>query len=345
MVRELNARAAGDVRSWQSASPRAWQRMRLLIAFVLRRLAHAALTLFAAATLIFAATSLLPGNIAATILGQSATPSAVQSLEHELALDRPLAQRYGDWLGALLHGDAGRSFTTRTPVMQSVLPRLANTLLLAGAAAALALPLALAAGVAAALNRDGLLDRALLALMRVSVALPEFFTGYLLILLFAVAHAWLPSSAANFGADGPARENLAALALPCATLALAVIGHMASMIRAALIDVLAQPYIEMARLKGLGTARIVWRHALPCAVAPIANIVALNLAWLTVGAVVVETIFVWPGLGQYMVDSVSKRDIPAVQACGIAFAAIYAGLNLAADLVAMLFDPRLRPHR
>jgi peptide/nickel transport system permease protein len=109
--------------------------------------------------------------------------------------------------------------------------------------------------------------------------------------------------------------------------------------------VLAQPYIEMARLKGLGAARIVWRHALPCAVAPIANIVALNLAWLTVGAVVVETIFVWPGLGQYMVDSVSKRDIPAVQACGVIFAAIYTGLNLAADLVAMLFDHRLRPSR
>ncbi|WP_176300607.1 ABC transporter permease [Burkholderia vietnamiensis] len=337
MVRELNARAARDGRSWQ--------RTRLLTAFVLRRLAQGALTLFAAATLIFAATSLLPGNIAATILGQSATPSAVQSLEGELALDQPLAQRYGDWLGALLHGDAGKSFTTRTPVMQSVLPRLANTLLLAGAAAALALPLALAAGVAAALNPGSLLDRGLLTLMRVSVALPEFFTGYLLILLFAVAHAWLPSSAANFGADSSARENLTALVLPCATLALAVIGHMASMIRAALIDVLAQPYIEMARLKGVGTARIVWRHALPCAVAPIANIVALNLAWLTVGAVVVETIFVWPGLGQYMVDSVSKRDIPAVQACGVVFAAIYTGLNLAADLVAMLFDPRLRPHR
>ncbi|CAG9202246.1 Peptide/nickel transport system permease protein [Paraburkholderia tropica] len=341
MVRELNARAAPAVRVWQ----RAWQRTRPMTAFVLRRLAHAALTLFATATLIFAATSLLPGNIAATILGQSATPSAVQSLEHELALDRPLAQRYGDWLGALLHGDAGKSFTTRTPVMQSVLPRLANTLLLAGAAAAIALPLALAAGIAAALNPGSLVDRVVLTLMRVSVALPEFFTGYLLILLFAVAHAWLPSSAANFGADGSARDNLAALALPCATLALAVIGHMASMIRAALIDVLAQPYIEMARLKGLGAARIVWRHALPCAIAPIANIVALNLAWLTVGAVVVETIFVWPGLGQYMVDSVSKRDIPAVQACGVVFAAIYTGLNLAADLVAMLFDPRLRPTR
>ncbi|WP_200660446.1 MULTISPECIES: ABC transporter permease [Paraburkholderia] len=301
----------------------------------MKRAAQGAATLFVAATLIFAATNLLPGNIAATILGQSATPSAVAAMERELGLDQPLLHRYASWLDQLAHGDFGVSYTTQTPVAESIAPRLAKTVVLAVSAAVIAIPLSLILGMLAVLRRGGSLDRGIVFLMRLSVALPEFFTGYLLILVFSVALSWLPSSAA-------AANSVAALALPCATLVLAIVGHMTSMTRAALIDVMSQPFIEMAGLKGLPRRRVIWRHALPNAVAPIVTIVALNLAYLTVGAVVVETIFVYPGLGQYMVDSVVKRDVPAVQACGVIFGAIYVALNLLADLIALAANPRLR---
>lgn len=343
MVRELNAALMPGVRR-RGVAP--------VLRLAARRIAQGCVTLFAAATLIFVGTNLLPGNIAANILGQSATPSAVRAMQHELGLDRPVAVRYGSWVRDLAHGNLGTSYTTRTSVAQAVLPRLVNTLVLAAAAGAIALPLSLCLGMLAALNRGGWLDRVIVASMRLSVALPEFFTGYLLILVFSVMLAWLPSSAAITGGDagsdtgfGNFAAHAAALALPCITLVVAILGHMTSMIRTALTDVLAQPFIEMAQLKGLSRGHIIWRHALPNAIAPIVSVVALNLAYLTAGAVVVETIFVYPGLGQYMVDSVLKRDVPAVQACAVIFGAIYVGLNLLADLVALASNPRLREGR
>ncbi|XAH25343.1 ABC transporter permease [Xylophilus sp. GW821-FHT01B05] len=332
MVRELSAGVWARGGNYRIAP---------LVLLVARRMALGVVTLFAAATLIFAGTNLLPGNIAATILGQSATPSAVQAMEHELGLDRPVLERYRSWLGQLAHGDLGISYTTRTSVAQSIAPRLASTLLLAASAAAIAIPASLALGMLAVLNRGGWIDRAIISVMRLSVALPEFFTGYLLILVFSVALEWLPSSAAG-GASQGLSASMAALALPCATLVLAILGHMASMTRTALTDLMAQPFVEMAQLKGLSRARVIWRHALPNAVSPIASIIALNVAYLMVGAVVVETIFVYPGLGQYMVDSVVKRDVPAVQACGVIFGAIYVMLNLTADIIALASSPRLR---
>lgn len=312
-----------------------------LLRLCARRILQGIATLFVAVTLIFAGTNLLPGNIAATILGQTATPSAVAAMQRELGLDEPLLPRYGHWLGGFAHGDFGDSYTTREPVVQAIAPRLGYTLLLAASAAAIAVPLSLVLGMLAVLNRGGWLDRAILAGSRLSVALPEFFVGYLLIALFSVLLPWLPSSAADAG-SGTLSGWLTSLALPCATLVLAILGHMTSMTRAALSDVMATPFVEMAQLKGLALHRVIFRHALPNAVAPIVSIIALNLAYLTVGAVVVETIFVYPGLGQYMVDSVVKRDVPAVQACGAIFGAIYVGLNLLADLVAIAANPRLR---
>lgn len=323
------------------ATPAQNARRSPLLRLFARRVMQGIATLFVAVTLIFAGTNLLPGNIAATILGQSATPSAVAAMQRELGLDEPLLSRYGRWLGGLAHGDFGDSYTTRVPVVQAIAPRLGYTLLLAASAAAIAVPLSLVLGMLAVLNRGGWLDRAILAGSRLSVALPEFFVGYLLIALFSVLLPWLPSSAADAGSGTPSGW-LTSLALPCATLVLAILGHMTSMTRAALSDVMATPFVEMAQLKGLAPHRVIFRHALPNAVAPIVSIIALNLAYLTVGAVVVETIFVYPGLGQYMVDSVVKRDVPAVQACGVIFGALYVGLNLLADLVAIAANPRLR---
>ncbi|WP_144107849.1 ABC transporter permease [Paraburkholderia sp. BCC1886] len=339
MVRELSAAGRVGRRARATSGGRA-----LLLGLFVRRVVQGILTLFAAVTLIFAGTNLLPGNIAATILGQTATPSAVHAMERELGLDQPVLVRYGRWLGNLAHGEFGDSYTTRAPVGQAVAPRLFYTLVLAASAAFIAVPLSLVLGMLAVLRRGGWLDRCIVAGMRLSVALPEFFIGYLLIALFSVSLQWLPSSAADAG-SGSLGAWFTSLALPCATLVLAILGHMTSMTRAALLDVMAQPFVEMAQLKGLPPRRVIVRHALPNAIAPIVSIVALNLAYLTVGAVVVETIFVYPGLGQYMVDSVVKRDVPAVQACGVVFGALYVGLNLLADLVSIAANPRLRHPR
>ncbi|MBW0447785.1 ABC transporter permease [Paraburkholderia phenoliruptrix] len=335
MVRQLSA-ALPRRTVFGSRSP--------LLRLFVQRVVQGIVTLFAAVTLIFAGTNLLPGNIAATILGQSATPSAVHAMERELGLDQPVLVRYGRWLGGIARGDFGNSYTTRVPVAEAIEPRLVYTLVLAAAAALIAVALSLVLGMLAVLRQGGWIDRCIVAGMRLSVALPEFFVGYLLIALFSVSLQWLPSSAAD-AASGTASAWLTSLALPCATLVLAILGHMTSMTRAALIDVMAQPFVEMARLKGLPHGRVILRHALPNAIAPIVSIIALNLAYLTVGAVVVETIFVYPGLGQYMVDSVVKRDVPAVQACGVIFGALYVGLNLFADLVAIGANPRLRHPR
>ncbi|HIE1650193.1 TPA: ABC transporter permease [Burkholderia cenocepacia] len=335
MVRELSAVLLART-AFASRSP--------LLRLFVQRVVQGIVTLFAAVTLIFAGTNLLPGNIAATILGQSAMPSAVHAMERELGLDQPVLVRYGRWLGGLAHGDFGNSYTTRVPVAEAIKLRLFYTLVLAAGAALIAVPLSLVLGMLAVLRQGGWIDRCIVAGMRLSVALPEFFVGYLLIALFSVALQWLPSSAAD-AATGTLSAWLTSLALPCATLVLAILGHMTSMTRAALIDVMAQPFVEMAQLKGLPHGRVIVRHALPNAIAPIVSIIALNLAYLTVGAVVVETIFVYPGLGQYMVDSVVKRDIPAVQASGVIFGALYVGLNLFADLVSIGANPRLRHPR
>lgn len=337
MAGELNA-------GWASRVGRCYLGIPPLVRLACARLTQGLLTLFVAATLIFVGTNLLPGNIAATILGQSATPSAVHAMEHELGLDRSVAVRYGDWLDHIAHGDFGISYTTRSPVSQRIFPRLRNTAVLAASAAFIAIPASLALGMLAVLNRGGWCDRLIVASMRLSISLPEFFTGYLLIMVFSVTLGWLPSGATAASTDGFG-VRVAALVLPCATLVLAILGHMNSMIRMALIDVMSEPFVEMAALKGLSRRYVIRRHALPNAVAPIVSVIALNLAYLMVGAVVVETIFVYPGLGQYMVDSVVKRDVQTVQACGVIFGAIYVVLNLLADLVAIAANPRLRHPR
>jgi peptide/nickel transport system permease protein len=315
-----------------------------LPALILRRLALSLVLLAAVSLLIFMGVEALPGDFATTYLGQSATPQAVANIRAELGLDRPLPVRYVQWLGGVLQGDFGTSWASRMPVAGQIADRLGNSLFLAAVAAVIAIPLAILLGLVAVLTRDTFLDRAINVVTLAAISLPEFFVGYLLILVFAVNFgiATFPSTVFAGMALG---AKLQAVALPVATLVLVVLAHMMRMTRAAIISVLSSAYMETAELKGLGAWRAILRHATPNAIAPIVNVVALNLAYLIVGVVVVEVVFVYPGMGQYMVDAVTVRDMPVVQACGLIFAAVYILLNMVADIIAIVSNPRLRHPR
>ena len=220
------------------------------------------------------------------------------------------------------------------------MPRLKNTLFLAGLTASIAVPLSIILGMLAALYRNSLFDRIVNLVTLTWISVPEFFVAYILMLVLAIQFP-IFYSLANIAPDTPFLERAARSALPAMTLLLVIVAHMMRMTRAAIINLLASPYIETARLKGVSPSRIIYRHALPNALAPIATVVALNLAYLVVGVVVVEVVFVYPGIGQLMVDSVSARDIPVVQACALVFAVTYILLNLLADIVAIVTNPRL----
>lgn len=283
---------------------------------------------------------MLPGDIAEAMLGQSATPETVAALRTQLGMDQMPLQRFISWFGQLLQGDLGVSLANQRPIADLISTRLGNTLLLAAFAAIVSVPIALTLGILTALYRNSWFDRVMNTMALSSVSFPEFFVAYLLILLFSIKLDWLPSMS-NISPDSSISEILVSSILPVITLSLVVIAQMMRMTRAALINLLASPYIEMARLKGIRPARIIFHHALPNALAPIVNVVALNLAYLVVGVVVVEVVFVYPGLGQLLVDSVAKRDIPVVQVCCLIFAMTYISLNTLADVLAIASNPRL----
>ncbi len=314
--------------------------MNSLLKLVLQRLALGVLSLFAVSVIIFLAVGMLPGDIAQAMLGQSATPETVAAFRAQLGLDLPPFTRFAQWLLRLLHGDLGASLANQRPIADLIGARLGNTLSLAALAALVSVPTALVLGMLAALYRNSWFDRLLNTSALSAVSFPEFFVAYLLILVFSVKLGWFPSLS-NLAPDATFGTILERSVLPVATLSLVVIAQMMRMTRAALINLLASPYIEMARLKGICQSRIIWRHALPNALAPIVNVIALNLAYLVVGVVVVEVVFVYPGLGQLLVDSVSKRDIPVVQACSLIFAATYILLNTGADVLSIASNPRL----
>lgn len=316
----------------------------VLLRIVLHRLVAGLLVLLAVSTLIFFATSLLPGDFATEILGQSATPAAVEQLRRHLGLDQPWYWRYLMWLWGILHGNLGTSFASGdgdvTTVAKLIGRSLGNTLFLAGVTAALAVPLAVGLGILSAIRREGWLDRLASMTTLAAISCPEFLMAYILMLFLAVRYH-LFYSLASIGPGMSIVETLQRIALPVLTLTLVIMAHMMRMTRAAIVDVLGHPYIEMARCKGVPRARIVLWHALPNALAPIANVVVFNLSYLVVGVVVVETVFVYPGIGRTMVDAVRTRDIPVVQACALVFAATYILLNLLADIISVLANPRL----
>jgi peptide/nickel transport system permease protein len=311
---------------------------------VLQRIGLGVLTLFAASVLIFIGTEILPGDLASAILQNSATPESLAKLRLDLGLDRPAILRFFDWLFGALHGDFGHSLANGRDVLTEIAPRFANTMFLAAYAAVVAVPLAIGLGLLAAIRQGGVFDRLVNLFTLMTISVPEYFLAYLLIKYVAVDLGWFPSLA-NVTPDTSFTDRLYYAFLPMVTLVLVIVAHMMRMTRASVLSVMASPYIEMAILKGLRKSRIVVRHALPNALAPIISVVALNLAYLVVGVVVVETVFVYPGLGQLMVDETSKHDVPVVQACGLIFAATFIVLNMTADILAILSNPRLRQPR
>ncbi len=318
--------------------------MSKLLKLILGRLALGVATLLVVSLLIFVGVELLPGDLAQQILGQSATAETLAAFRLELGLDQPAYVRYFNWVAGVLHGDFGTSMANGRDVATLIAPRMAKTMFLATYAAAIAVPVALFLGIMVALFRNSIFDRAANVLAISAISLPEFFVAYILILLLAVKASLFPSLA-RIDDTATLGEALYNTFLPALTLILVVIAHMMRMTRAAIINVLASPYIEMARLKGMPPIKIILRHALPNALAPIINVVALTLAYLIVGVVVVEVVFAYPGLGQLLVDAVVKRDFPVVQAVGLFFAATYIVLNLIADVLSIMANPRLRVGR
>jgi peptide/nickel transport system permease protein len=337
---------------------------------VLQRLGLGLITLLVVSVIIFSAIAMLPGDFAKAILGQSATPETVAAFQHEIGLDRPAVERYFAWIGQVAQGDFGSSFASRSgyrrPVAEIIAPRLYNTMFLAVMTAIIAVPLALGLGILAALYRNSWFDRLVNSVTLTTISFPEFFVAYMLVYLvisrdtftateFAQSlPSWLSAginrvinlvpafpTLANVDERTGFWEHVWRAALPSITLTLVIVAHMMRMTRAAIINMLASPYIDMARLKGMSPIIIVLRHALPNAWAPIVTVIAFNLAYLIVGVVVVEVVFVYPGIGQLMVDAVKSRDVPVVQACALIFAATYILLNLAADVISIATNPRL----
>ena len=322
--------------------------MHPVVKTVLERLGLGLATLFIVSIIIFSAIEMLPGDFGQAILGQEALPETVAAFREELGLDKPAHIRYFDWVLGAIQGDLGTSFSGRSAtgsdrsaeVVDKIAPRLWNTLFLASMAALIAVPLSLMLGILTALYRNSLFDRSVNTSALTTISFPEFFVAYILILFFASLNQIFPSLA-NVDADTNFGERIYRTALPAFTLTLVIVAHMMRMTRAAIINLLASPYIQMAKLSGASQTEIILKHALPNAWAPIATVIAFNLAYLVVGVVVVEVVFVYPGVGQLMVDAVRTRDIPVVQGCALIFAVTYILLNLIADIIGIVTNPRL----
>ncbi|MEF3048633.1 ABC transporter permease [Pseudotabrizicola sp. L79] len=315
--------------------------MHPIVTLVVQRLALGCLLLLAVSAVIFLGVEALPGDTAQAILGQSATPQALANLRAEMGLDQPALTRYFAWLGGIFTGDLGTSLTNKTDIAAAIGQRLGNTLFLAFWAAVISVPLAILLGLIAARYNGRWPDKVISGVTLSTISLPEFVVGYIVLYFLAVKWQLFPSVAMVFPGMGII-ERLNAVILPVIVLVLVVLAHMMRMTRAAILNVMQSAYIETAELKGLSPMAVIWRHAFPNAIAPVVNVVMLNLAYLVVGVVVVEVVFVYPGMGQYLVDHVTKRDLPVVQAVGLVFAAVYIGLNIMADVISILANPRLR---
>jgi peptide/nickel transport system permease protein len=312
-----------------------------VLKLVAQRVTLGLLLLFAVSLLIFLGTEALPGDVAQAILGQSATPEALANLRESLGLNRPAYVRYFDWLGGILTGDFGVALTNGQDIGQAIGQRLGNTLFLASCAAMISVPLAILLGLIAARYNGRWPDKVISGITLSTISLPEFVAAYFVIfLLTQVIPIFQPVAMVFPGMSF--LDRLQAVALPVIVLVLVVLAHMMRMTRAAILNVMQSAYIETAELKGLSPMRVIWQHAFPNAIAPIISVVVLNLAYLVVGVVVVEVVFGYNALGQYLVDHVAKRDLPVVQAVGLIFAAVYIGLNILADVISIIANPRLR---
>jgi len=315
--------------------------MHPIIKLLIQRIALGLLLLWAASVMIFVGTEILPGDVASAVLGQGATEQALANMRARMGLDEPAVTRYFSWLFNAIQGDFGVALSNGRDISTAISQRLGNTLFLAAVAAAISVPLAIFLGLLAVRYRDRWPDKLISGVTLTAISLPEFLLGYIVMYVVGVQLGWFPT-VSNINAGMSFGQKLNAVALPATVLTLVVLAHMMRMTRAAILNVMQSAYVETAELKGLRRFTIIARHAMPNAIAPIVNVVMLNLAYLVVGVVVIEVVFVYPGMGQYLVDHVQKRDVAVVQACGLIFAAVYIGLNLVADVVSILSNPRLR---
>ncbi|MFL5952877.1 MAG: ABC transporter permease [Gaiellaceae bacterium] len=311
--------------------------------FILRRVMLGLLTLLLVSLVVFAATQALPSDPARAILGRTSTPESLATLRKQLDLNHSATYQYTHWLGRFVTGNLGKSLAARGEPVTSVLgTRLENSAFLVLLAAIFSVPLSILLGVIAARRRDSPVDHSLSLLVLALAALPEFVVGIVLVLLFgtSVFH-WLPAVSLIPPGDAP-WQHLKELVLPTVTLVLAVSPYIARIMRASMVEVLESDFVEMARLKGMPERHVLWRHAVPNAIAPAIQVIALNLAYLAGGIVVVEFVFAYPGIGSAFVDAVANRDLPIVQALAVLIAAAYVVFNLLADIATILVSPRLR---
>jgi peptide/nickel transport system permease protein len=315
-----------------------------MLRFIARRLLLSVVTLFIVSLVVFVGVELLPGDLASAFLGREATPTRLASLRVELGLDRPALERYLNWLGDAIQGDLGMSLARKEPIAELIGLRLRNTLLLGLTAGLVGLPLALVLGIIAGLTRDRKPDLWISTVALVLMTLPEFVTATFLILLFAIIWSIFPA-VTIVPADAPIKEMLPNIVLPVVALTFVMVAHNLRMVRTNVIDVMASEYVQMATLKGVPRARVVLRHALPNALLPTINLVALYIAWLVSGVVIIEQVFNYPGIGTMMIQAVHDRDIPLVQGVVLVIAGAYVVLNLGADMLTMVLNPRLRSMR
>ncbi len=308
---------------------------------IFNRLGLAIVTLLIVSVAVFLATDLLPGDTATILLGQAATPEAVAGLRQSMHLDDPAIFRFLHWMLGLFQGDLGTSYANRMPVAALIGGRFVNTLKLAGITTLVSVPLALTLGITAATLRGTLYDRIVTVLSIGVISVPEFMVATAAVLLFAVYLRWLPALSLANNVHS-LLDVVKIYAMPVVTLTFVVSAQMIRMTRAAVIETLNTAYVEMALLKGASRSRLVLRHALPNALGPIVNAVALSLSYLIGGVIIVETIFNYPGIAKLMVDAVATRDLPLIQSCAMIFCLGYLVLITAADIVAIVSNPRLQ---
>ncbi|PXA82352.1 peptide ABC transporter permease [Auritidibacter sp. NML120779] len=309
---------------------------------IIRRLGISLLILLAVSIVVFCATLLLPGSPATAILGQQATPERIAALEAEMNLDRPAWERYFLWLGGLFTGDFGTSTSTGGPISEYLGEPLVNSLVLMVLAAVLSIPIGIGVGIYSARHRGKKRDQTITWISLALAAMPEFVIGIGLVTLFATSVFQILPAVTMNPPDQRVWEFPTQLILPTLSLMLVVSPYIARMTRATMIEALDSGYVEMARLKGVPERRVVFRHALPHAIGPVAQVVAIQLAWLAGGVVVIEYLFRYPGLGQALIDAVTYRDVQVVQAISLLIAVVYVLVNLAADIVGILANPKLR---
>jgi peptide/nickel transport system permease protein len=310
--------------------------------FILRRLLLGIVVLILVSIIVFLATQALPGDPARAILGRTATPASLAALRRQLHLDRPVIDQYWTWVTGLLHGNLGRSLAAQEPVSTLLGPRLVNSAVLVALAAVVSIPLSIAIGSWAAFRREKVFDITSSNLLLVLAALPEFVVGVLLVILLATTVSHVLPSISLIPPGSRPWDNWLELVLPTLTLVIAVAPYVARIMRASMIEVLESDYVEMARLKGLPERTVLVRHALPNALGPVFQVIALNLAYLAGGIIVVESVFQYTGIGLAIQESVVNHDLPVIQALSMLIAAVYVVLNLLADVATIMVTPRLR---